>query len=336
MPKGQPMDYIRKPEPAILRLAFTVESPNENGDFYIDLSQATSLLNRKFMPQGLNWAVAGMTFITASSTTGAFYIEKLPNTWVMANAWVKAEAAWERMNEAALSEAESVRPRFLDFKVYADAAHHAKGSVSNLLPGTIAGGYATPGEWSYSKMIIPDTTLTSGVREREFLATGANYPGVSIVTGNDAVSLIEGYAASRSLPQTNDPNTPTDALVVDGQFPANWLSATFNEGNQQTDVVITDMVTENNQAPYPFEDDGIHVDTMYPNGANQLSGLEFHDLTVVSGTTVSSRNRSPGGNFPCGLIKVTSTGITGSWNLFVDLVPGPMRGYLCEPMSEMN
>jgi len=326
---------MSKPEPAVLRMIFNVPAnPSTDGSYYIDISQCASLLNRKFFPQGANWAVAGIQMLTASSTTGLFTVEKLPNTWVMANSWVKASRTWSKMNDEALAETESISPRFLDFKIYADADHHQLGYASNLLPSNLS-GVATPGEWSPSKFQIPDTTTTSGVRDRELVAVGANYPGIG-ASGLDAVSLIEGYAASRALPAINDPNTPSDALRVDGSTPQNWLAATFSDGTQQTDAVITDMVTENNQAPYPYEDDGIHIDTMYPGGANQLPGLEVHDLAIVSGTTVSSRTRIPGGNFPCGLIKITSLGVTGTYNIMLDLVPGPMRGYLAESMEEMN
>ena len=115
----------------------------------------------------------------------------------------------------------------------------------------------------------------------------------------------------------------------------------FNEGTSQTDEVLTDMITENNIAPYPFENDGIHGDTMYPGGANQLNSLEIHDQEFVTGTTVGGTTRFKGGNFPCGLIGISSFGFdaTGAKPvqllLHVNLVPGSHRGYLCEPMTEM-
>ena len=43
-------------------------------------------------------------------------------------------------------------------------------------------------------------------------------------------------------------------------------------------------MTDNNIAPYPFENDGANVDTMYPGGANQLPGLMLHDLVSYSAT----------------------------------------------------
>jgi hypothetical protein len=43
------------------------------------------------------------------------------------------------MNREALAETESVAPKFLDFKVYADADHHEAGFAANLLPRSAAG-----------------------------------------------------------------------------------------------------------------------------------------------------------------------------------------------------
>jgi hypothetical protein len=254
----------------------------------------------------------------------------------MSNAWEKGFRAWQRMNNEALEEAPSVKPKFLDFKIYADSNHHAAGFAGNLLPYAVSGTY-TAGEWESSKLRIPDTTIVGNVREREMIATGASYPGASPVTTLNAVSLIEGYAASRGLPEVLDPNTPDDAADADGIAPENWMSALFNDGTEQTDRVIEDMITENNIAPYPFENDGVHIDTMYPGGANQGAGLEVHDIEFITPTTIGGTTRLKGGNFPCGLIDIAQTNVSSDSValLFIDLIPGDHRGYLCEPMTEM-
>ncbi len=237
------------------------------------------LVNRRFYRQGINWAVGG--FKVSSLKAGTVTLGKLPNTWVMSNSWEKGFRAWQRMNDEALAESESVKPRFLDYKIYANSDHHAAGFDGNLLPISFTGSGATAGEWEPSKMQIPTGTAGSqgNVATREIIAVGANYPGVGF-SGLDAVSLIEGYAASRGLPNVVDPNTPDDAEDTDGFNPDNWLAATFNEGTEQNSEVISDMITENNLAPYPFENDGVNNDTMYPGGANQLVGLEYHDWLI--------------------------------------------------------
>ena len=121
---------------------------------YVDLSQVASLMNRRFYRQGINWAVAGMKVLTPSGTTGGVTISKLPNTWVLSNAWEKSFRTWSKMNNEAMSETESIRPKFLDFKVYADDVHHQLGYAANLLPLSAA-GIAAPGEWVSSKAVVP-------------------------------------------------------------------------------------------------------------------------------------------------------------------------------------
>ena len=326
----------RKIEPAVQTFTFATPTTSA-GTWYVDLSQVASLVNRRFYRQGINWAVAS---IKVSSTRGGqVNVYKLPNTWVMSNAWEKAFRAWQRMNKEALSESESVRPKFLDFKIYADADHHAVGYAANLLPFAATGIAAIPGEWEASKIVQPKTDGTDDVQERELIAVGSNYPGTSPVTGHNAVSLIEGYAASRGLPDIADPNVPTDAASANDNIPANWLASMFNEGTDQTEAVLADMISENNIAPYPFENDGVHTDTMYPGGANQMTGLEWHDIARLhstAGTSSIGTQMVKGGNFPCGLMAINWTPDEAANLVFqVNLIPGNHRGYLCEPMTEM-
>ncbi len=346
----------KKLQPAPLTMTFGLTVPDNQTitNSYIDLSQCASLINRRFYRQGLNWAVTGFSIAAktdgTSNAEGFVRIYKIPQTWVASNAWVKGFSTWQRMNNDALEEVESVKPKFLDFKVYMDSGHHEAGSDANLIPlGEVPidpldftiGSYV-PGEWEYSKVIIPITEPDAGAgttTERDFIWTGANYPGTSAATGNNAVSLIEGYAASRALPDIRDPNVPDDADDTLGGTPENWMSAIFNEGTPQDHEIIEDMIYENNQAPYPFENDGVNVDTMYPGGANQGGGLEIHYIQPVTGTTVGGISQSPGGTFYGGLIKVQTSGAlaTGAGAVLfqVHLAPGPHRGYMCQPMQDV-
>ena len=196
-----------KIQPAAMTLTFNydvAETPNA----FIDLSQVASLVNRRFYRQGINWAVAGFKVLTTG--TGQIQISKLPNSWVMSNSWEKSFRTWTKMNSEAMEETPSIRPKFLDFKIYADAAHHQLGFGANLLPVSSGLGAFAPGEWIPSKAVVPFGPASPGnTAEFEFVATGGNFPGASAATGFNAVSLIEGYAASRSLPYSEDPNTPS-------------------------------------------------------------------------------------------------------------------------------
>ncbi len=331
---------MTKLQPAVMTLTLATPSVigGQTGRSTIDLSQICSLVNRRFYRQGISWAVAG--FKVSSLKSGSVSIGKLPSTWVMSNSWEKSFRTWSKMNREALAESESVRPKFLDFKVYADPEHHQAGAGANLLPVSFAGVAVTPGEWDMSKIVVPfGPALPGNTTDFELIATGPNFSGPSPATGIDAVSLIEGYAASRGLPEIADPNTPDDASDASGSTAENWMAAMFNDGTDQTSEVLADMITENNIAPYPFENDGVNLDTMYPGGANQLSGLEWHDFINITETNVTNGiaiRRLKGGMFPCGLIAVNWTP-NESANLVIqiDLVPGSHRGYMCQPMTEM-
>ncbi len=331
-----------KIEPAVMTFVLSTDSvtPGNTESFTCDLSQIASIVNRRFYRQGLNWAVAGFKIITQGDDL-VINVKKLPNTWVMSNAWEKSMRSWMRMNNEALAETESIRPRFLDFKIYADQLHHDAGFAGNLIPVDgqlpLAASYEQ-GEWESSKVVIPLTDGSDNAFSRELIAVGASYPGDSTETGLNAVSIIDGYSASRGLPNVLDPNAPDDAASVNGASPQNWMAAIFNQGTDQDDLVLDDMITENNLAPYPFENDGTNLDTMYPGGANQAPALQIHDIARVTGTTLSNTTRIKGGNFPCGLVRFdlgNAGTATSNMAILIDLVPGNHRGYLCEPMTEM-
>jgi hypothetical protein len=338
-------------QPAVHTLTFATSSvtAGNTGTFYIDLSQVASLVNRRFYRQGLQWAVSNIKLKSLQS--GSVQIGKLPNTWVMSNAWEKGFRAWQQMNKEAMEET-SVKPKFLDFKIYADGEHHAAGSGANLMPADFAGNFYVNGEWEYSKFVIPRISATPIVHagetvDRDVVAVGPSYSTNHPITNNLAVSLIEGYAASRGLPNIKDPNTPADADDASGTTPENWMAALQNEGTDQDEQVLEDMITENNQAPYPFEnsidpDTGLALtDTYYPGGANQAPTLEWHDTVEiysasgVAGAGIGTQN-AKGGMFPCGLIRIDwSPEVSANLVLQVDLVPGAHRGYLCSPMTDM-
>ncbi len=324
----------KKIQPAVKTLQFTVPA----GDHYIDISQCASLVNRRFYRQGLNWAVAGFSFFTSAAASGKIGIAKVPDTWVASNAWMKGFAAWQAMNRDALSESESVKPKFLDFKVFMDPTHHSNGVSNNLIPLDTAGNPYSEGEWEYSKYHIPNTAVDSSDptsnNPREIVWTGANYQGAG-ASGDFAVSLIEGYAASRGLPDIEDPNAPQDALSVNASQAQNWLAALDNDFDQQAGEVLSDMISENNQAPYPYEGDGTATDTQYPGGANQAPGPQSHMVALVSPTTIGGRTNIEGGNFQGGLVKITNNTGDSEMTLFLHLVPGPHRGYMCQAMQDV-
>jgi len=56
---------MKKIEPSELTITLRtpIMNPGADEDFYCDLSQVASLVNRRFYRQGLNWAVSGFKFL---------------------------------------------------------------------------------------------------------------------------------------------------------------------------------------------------------------------------------------------------------------------------------
>ncbi len=328
----------KKIQPAPLTITTLFTTGAGRSVHYASLSQMASLVNRRFYRAGLNWAVAGIKIVALGAGSGEISVCKIPSTYVASNAWEKGFRAWMEMNNQPLEESDSVKPKFLDFKVFMDSEHHVSGVANNLLPisgdGSGIGSQAfNPGTWDMSQVVIPETTTATGAATSyELIWTGANNPGAG-ASGLNAKSLIEGYASSRGLPDIRDPNVPDDAA----SYTENWMMAISNEGTLQDNVVLTDLITENTQAPYPFENDGVHTDTMYPGGANQGTGVEFHDFVVFTSTTLSTTQYVKGGMFPGGLVKFDCTNFPEESPLMIqfDLVPGDHRGYHCQPMQDV-
>ena len=315
----------KKIEPSVLTLTFALTSSSTGKEFnYIDLSQCASILNRRFYRQGINWAVSGFKILTDSGTTGQISINKLPNTWVMSNAWEKGFRHWKRQQDEAIATGQdSVKAKYNDFKIFMNADHHSNGFSRNLLPRSSATSAvntqeANPGEWEASQIVIPNFT-GSGVNYEPFIqAVGDDVGGAG-----GTFSLIKAYEDSRSVPQSPDPVVPGGVTSGD-----NIYRAMFDVGDNNEEVLDL-VVGKNDELPYP--------QLPYPGGDIQLSTLEIHDQEFVTGTTIGGTTRLKGGNFPCGLIEIStnSFAVDDQFVIQLDLVPGHHRGYLCEPMTEM-
>jgi hypothetical protein len=315
---------MNKIQPSVQTMTFstsTVASGTQD-TFYIDLSQCASLLNRRFYRQGINWAVSGFKVLT-TALTGSVQISKLPNTWVMSNAWEKGFRAWKRQQDEALDEGtqESVRAKYNDFKIFADSQHIADGFSANLLPRDSLGVVATAGEWEASQIVIPNFQVVGTNIEPFVRAVGAT----DLVADPTQFSLIEAYANSRGVPQSPDPSVPAGVLTG----AQNIYRQMFDVGDNDAQV-MENVVGKNDDLPYPQDD--------YPGGDTQLTGLENHSIEFITATTIGGTTRIKGGNFPCGLIRIdvgNSGSVTSNVAIQLDLVPGEHRGYLCEPMTEM-
>lgn len=338
---ARPNSKPKKLQPAVRTITFPIL---DAGVQYVDLSQAASLVNRRFYRQGLNWAVSGFTLHTsnvdAAIGTGSVTVAKIPNTWVSSNAWEKAFRAWnkQQMETVDQSGAESAVARFRDFKIHADAGHVTKGFGQNMLPGNLTDTanweFFAPGEWESSLIVLPNnlpdaTGTLIEPREYKLHMVGNNFHTAAPFGSR---GIIEGYADSRAYPQSPDPVSP----AVDDTN--NWLARMFDVGSD-TSEILDNATDRNDNLPYP--------QVNYPGGQTQAPDLQYHDNLNITTTTVSGKTTCRGTSVPCGLLKfnidaslAAVVAIPGAapapvaW-IQVHLVPGSHRGYLCEPMMEM-
>lgn len=312
---------MRKIEPAVQTILLPPKSVggNSNSQSFVDLSQIASIVNRRFYRQGLKWAVGSIKVITAgTSAQGSIIALKLQETWITSGAWEKSMRHWLKQQNEALAEmgAEGTAARFRDFKIFMDdnhvTAYLANASDLNLT-NDIPQGYEV-GEWQPSRVVIPDTVTGTAV-EPLLKMYGTTNPA------QPSVGIVEGYALSRAYPTSPDPETP----VVQ----ASWLSQMFDVGGDRGDIVENATDT-NDELPYDQD--------LYPGQGTNKGVPQVHDQNSLTATTVGGTTYLKGGMFPCGLMQfqVANSGDDAfTYQIQIELVPGPHRGYLCQPMAEM-
>lgn len=316
---------MAKIAPSVTRMWFKIDSRSTLN--YLDTSLAASAVNRRFYRQGTTWAVAGMSLHTRGAA-GTVTVSKIPDSWVAKNSHTKAKELWMKSQEQVLSLEPSLASRYRDFKIYLDSdmvgasfqdvtASAMDGEI--MLPVDSGSSVAKVGEWIYSTIQLPNDGGSNPPTEITMHMMGAD-------AGNSR-GIIDGYAASRSRPQTHDPNIPSQI---------SWMNEVFDVADLNED--IREDVTENNDVP-PYRvgdanDPSAAQDlTFYPGGTNNMPQPAIHDRQGVTSTTVGGKTHINGGMFGCGLIKFkfafTDTPVDDMY-LCVDLVPGKYKGYLTE------
>ena len=311
---------MAKIQPAVqtITLGTGTVAGGSTGIRYVDLSQIASIVNRRFMRQGLNWAVGGFKVTTSgSANTGSIIALKIQETWVTSGSWEKSMRHWLKQQNDAIREmgAEGTVARFRDFKVFMDTNHvnafKAAGNDLNIC-NDIPPGYAV-GEWQPSQVVIPNDGAPG--------VTGEYYVKFYGGSDADAKDMVGGYAFSRALPTSPDPET----LAVE----TSWLNRMQDVGNN-SDEIVDNATDTNDELPYN--------QGAYSGFAPNADAMAIHDKNSLTTTTVGGATYLKGGMFPCGLIQfqVANSGSEVlTYDIQIDLVPGNHRGYLCQPMTEM-
>lgn len=317
-------------QPARPMTIFFQVNLNENGNLFrtIDLSQCVSMLSRKRYRQGLEWAVSGIRINAPQAVQ--MTVATLPQTWSCAQAWKTGFRAWRKMrDEAERDMTVGNEARYSDYKIFFDESHLDSGDpqyAPNLLPYGVAP--AAPDavyDWQYSTYHWPDDSDMAGA-ERMVHMIGDD-------SGVNSVGLIHNYAALRARPMPQDPNVPE---LGAGSV---WTSL-FDDGGD-ADAVLADITLINDEPPYYSGADQT-TEEFYPGGKNYRAGWYDWQISVTnvynSGAGTSGNGFAPGFTAYCGLIRLHLSGQVNLANigLYVDLLPGPMDGYMARPMQEVN
>ena len=289
------------------------------GISYVDLAQALSQVNRRFYRQGMQYAVSGYEFEFGSVDTSAVTsvtvaVSTAGSTWVVHNAWKKAQAHWlQQQRRARKLIGQSAKPAYEDFKVYLDDAHRA-GTSNPVLAGDNAA--VGSGEWEYSRFVFEADD--NSIQEWDLHIIGGD------VSSSDK-GLILGYQQSRATVQATDPELPAE-------YSANMYSYMAGDLDLVADEVAANMEDENDQPPYDQDD--------YPGNDTNSDSAWIQQIATASAG--APHGQGEGFVAQCGLIKFQLAAAapngsdvgSGAVGLLVHLAPGPYKGVLAEPMGQ--
>lgn len=250
---------------------------------YIDVGRCLSLLNRKLVRQGHLYRIKGMRIWSSDDDTFRFKVSTVPTNWVARNAWVKAKALWDEMNSLGSANvgAQSMYPKYHDFKVYMNSGHKTQGS--SILPRDVDGQEVstTSSHWDYSE--FSDSGSTSDNYDVKFLGAHDGSPD-----NFTCVGIIDAYGESRVKPQLNDPVMPTG-------FATSPWAALFGDDDQTQDI-LADLDAHNDGPPYP--------PSIYIGGGTDDGGFGVGTGTVGKSTAAPQGYTVQSFTAPCGLIRV--------------------------------
>lgn len=262
------------------------------------------------------------------------------NSYTVQKAWNAGYDAWNDQLDQYSDR--SQRGRWDDFKIYLDDTME-DGTINDVYAGD--GAIVQVGEdWSYAKLAFDDDGT-----EREFTMCLIGTSNLTDTDEESGIALIEEWADARPKAHAESPPMP-------GSW-SNTIWAKIKGTDELTDMIYENLETDNDQAPYDFDD--------YYGGAVNGDAAHLERLIAVSGAEFT--RTIPGFIAPCGLIKVSSeelsltnttesatdigepaatgqaspgpnsvyqTGTAPSVIAIVRVVPGPYKGVLAPSMIE--
>ncbi len=310
-------------QPAEVALTFKLDAGTASNVKYIDIGQCLSFVNRRLYNQGYNYYVSRVTYLNGSG--GGLNLLTLPDTWVTSNAWVKAKALWNNMNNKVLKDNPSTQGKWADFKVFFDAAHRNGGTASagptlNLLPIDGSNTAVEDGEWVMSEYVQPQHNVNAATGEvlaaDEYTAhmLGPDVAGAGAPDLIKSAGIIHGYADTRARVQAEP--------AVPGDMSTSWMTLLTDDGSQEPE--LAQLIEDQNDLP-PY------AETNYPGGdTNFIGGVA---QTIMVTTTSLAVDKDLGFKVPLGLIKVVHVS-QGDGNLILHLTPGHHKGVMCSEVKQ--
>jgi len=302
-------------QPAQRVLSYTINA----GENFIDLASDLSKVNRRAYRQGMQYAIGKIEFCFTGKPGAADIVQltaySAGNTWVVHNAWKKAQAVWlNQQRRARKLVGQSAKPAYEDFKVYLDDAHRTAGTIPCIASdGAVVG----PGEWDYSRLVHVDDAEASFDEWYLHLIGGD-------VADTDK-SLILNYQESRATVQAEDPDLPAE-------YSTNMYAMLAEDVDLAAGEVAQNMEDENDEPPYDQDD--------YPGNNSNADRPWVQEYAV---TAAANPNATLDGFVAeCGLLLLNLVGFSANGDaqappatwVTVHLVPGKYKGIMAKPMGQ--
>ncbi len=309
-----------------------------SGNSYCDIGFMLSRLNRKSFRQGMQYQIQNVELIGDLGTDIDLSVNRLSETWVMANAWEKAFRHWKEQQDEAMdiTGSESRRAAWNDFKIYMSEEHFdfavANGGIPSLLQtNSITEATAKTidptanTQWDYSNLVVPNDPTSGATTEYSMWMVGDDN------AGKDGVGLIHNYALSRARPELFDPNQP--APSIDGGIFQDMVDV-----GEDLEEILSNVRTENFTPPYIMGDvDSSNVQEWYQGGANDiLAGFTNQDILAVrSGSGSVTTDNSGPFLASCGLLWFFHENENPVF-VKITVSAGYYKGVMARPMKDVN
>ena len=321
-----PAKKYKKTNPTTTRLSFEFTGGETK---FIDLAKALSIVNRKLYRQGVYYYVNSIEVYNDSDEYVDVHV--LPDNWITRNAYVRAQAIFEQMNDLVLNNQRTIAPKYHDFKVYMSNLHRTAGSADpegygvRTLQGGIDSQTLTADNWEYSQLISADSDGDTAVDTNGNIVVNQEADNFYLHMigdhfGNsnnwESVGVIKSYAETRRRA-----NFVGEPVIEPANLRADPMANLFDwSSEEQLNDIITRLDLDNDETPYEHDNYvGEHKDTMC-----QVARL-------VTTQTIGRTATAPGFCAPLGLIAIDSAVASGdAFRVVINVAPGTYHGVYAE------